>query len=104
MSSDLTKASEMPDTVNKDEAPDMTQPGDASVVAPEGETSFGPRNSKGWDGKLRVPKTAVLANPEALSDPEYSDEDNIMDGEEISPDEGTYSCRLPTLMRVLCQG
>lgn len=34
-----------------------------------------PRNSKGWDGKLRVEKKAVLANPEALSDPEYSDED-----------------------------
>lgn len=31
-------------------------------------------NSQGWDGKLRLPpKNAVLANPEALSDPEYSD-------------------------------
>jgi protein phosphatase 1 regulatory subunit 7 len=33
-------------------------------------------NSNGWDGKLRMPpRNAVLANPEALSDPEYSDPD-----------------------------
>ncbi|KAG9552112.1 L domain-like protein, partial [Aureobasidium melanogenum] len=34
-------------------------------------------NKSGWDGKLRLDKNkkAVLANPEALSDPEYSDED-----------------------------
>jgi protein phosphatase 1 regulatory subunit 7 len=35
-----------------------------------------PRDSNGWDGKQRVgPKNAILANPEALSDPDYSDED-----------------------------
>ena len=34
-----------------------------------------PHNKAGWDGKLRVNKQATLANPEALSDPEYSDED-----------------------------
>ncbi|KAK3722265.1 protein phosphatase regulatory subunit Sds22 [Vermiconidia calcicola] len=34
-----------------------------------------PHSKSGWDGKLRVNKQAVLANPEALSDPEYSDED-----------------------------
>jgi len=33
------------------------------------------RDSTGWDGKLRVEKKAVLANPEALTDPDYSDED-----------------------------
>lgn len=34
------------------------------------------RDSKGWDGKLRHPsKQAVLSNPEALTDPDYSDED-----------------------------
>ena len=54
----------------------------------EGEPSPGLRNSKGWDGKLRIPKNALLANPEALSDPEYSDEDNVVPGEEIEPDEG----------------
>jgi hypothetical protein len=46
----------------------MTNPDEMS-------SSSGPRDSKGWDGKLRVDKKAVLANPEALSDPEYSDED-----------------------------
>lgn len=33
-------------------------------------------NSSGWDGKLRMPpRNAVLANPEVLSDPDYSDPD-----------------------------
>ncbi|KAI9837050.1 MAG: hypothetical protein M1819_000699 [Sarea resinae] len=32
-----------------------------------------PRDSKGWDGKLRVDRRPVITNPEALSDPEYSD-------------------------------
>jgi len=54
----------------------------------DGTPSPGIRNSKGWDGKLRLPKNAVLANPEALSDPEYSDDENVVPGEEISADEG----------------
>jgi protein phosphatase 1 regulatory subunit 7 len=47
------------------------------------------QNSAGWDGKLRVPpKTAVLANPEALSDPDYSDPDNVAaPTEQIEADE-----------------
>lgn len=45
-------------------------------------------NSQGWDGKLRVPKNALVSNPEALSDPEYSDDDNVLPGEEIAADEG----------------
>lgn len=45
-------------------------------------------NGKGWDGKLRIPGRVSLANPEALSDPEYSDEDNVVPGDEIQPDEG----------------
>jgi protein phosphatase 1 regulatory subunit 7 len=41
-------------------------------------TSSKPRDSQGWDGKLRVgPKQAVLANPEALTDPDYSDPENV---------------------------
>ena len=64
-------------------------PANATAPSHDDEPSSGPRNSKGWDGKLRVPKTAVLANPEALSDPEYSDDDNVMEGEEISADEST---------------
>jgi protein phosphatase 1 regulatory subunit 7 len=49
-----------------------------------------PRDSKGWDGKLRVEKKPVLQNPEAISDPEYSDEENILPGEQIDADEGTF--------------
>lgn len=45
-------------------------------------------NGRGWDGKLRVPGRATIANSEALSDPEYSDEDNVAPGEEIQADEG----------------
>ncbi|KAI0856984.1 hypothetical protein F4860DRAFT_373831 [Xylaria cubensis] len=44
-------------------------------------------DSKGWDGKLRVDRSALIHNPEALSDPEYSDEDNVLPGEQIDPDE-----------------
>lgn len=47
-----------------------------------------PRDSKGWDGKLRVEKKTVLENPEAISDPEYSDDEHVLPGEEISADEG----------------
>lgn len=47
-----------------------------------------PHSRSGWDGKLRVSKQAVLANPEALSDPEYSDED-APPPEQIDADEGT---------------
>jgi hypothetical protein len=59
----------------------------------EGQASPGMKNSRGWDGKLRVPKSALLSNPEALSDPEYSDDDNIMPGEQISADEGLLLAR-----------
>ncbi|PQE18818.1 phosphatase 1 regulatory subunit SDS22 protein [Rutstroemia sp. NJR-2017a WRK4] len=55
----------------------------------EGSTkeSTTPRSSSGWDGKLRVEKKLELANPEALSDPEYSDEENVVPGEVINADE-----------------
>ncbi|KAK0291096.1 protein phosphatase regulatory subunit Sds22 [Friedmanniomyces endolithicus] len=53
-----------------------------------------PQSKSGWDGKLRVNKQATLANPEALSDPDYSDEDappidqieadeDLLDGEDF---------------------
>lgn len=54
----------------------------------EGQHPKSPRDSKGWDGKLRVERRPVMTNPEAISDPEYSDEENILPGEQISPDEG----------------
>ena len=47
------------------------------------------RDSKGWDGKLRVDRRAVVTNAEILSDPEYSDED-APPVEQIVADEGNY--------------
>ncbi|KMU77619.1 phosphatase 1 regulatory subunit 7 [Coccidioides immitis RMSCC 3703] len=44
------------------------------------------KDSKGWDGKLRVERHAVLTNPEALEDPDHSDED-ALPVEEIEADE-----------------
>ena len=49
-----------------------------------------PKDSNGWDGKLRVDRKPALENPEAISDPEYSDEEHIIPGEEIGADEGMY--------------
>lgn len=46
-----------------------------------------PQDSKGWDGKLRVERKAVVTNAGILSDPEYSDED-APPVEQISADEG----------------
>ena len=68
----------------------MTQHHISVVDSEEGHKSGAtPRSSSGWDGKLRVDKKLELVNPEALSDPEYSDEDQIMPGEDIEADEGT---------------
>ncbi|KAI0169153.1 protein phosphatases PP1 regulatory subunit sds22 [Hypoxylon sp. FL1284] len=53
----------------------------------DGQPSPGLRDSKGWDGKLRIDRNALLQNPEALSDPDYSDEENVLPGQEISADE-----------------
>ncbi|MCJ1301541.1 Protein phosphatase 1 regulatory subunit sds22 [Hypocenomyce scalaris] len=45
----------------------------ANGALPSTNTSS-PRDSRGWDGKLRVERKAIITNPEALSDPDYSDE------------------------------
>lgn len=47
------------------------------------------QDSKGWDGKLRVDRRAVITNAEVLSDPDYSDED-APPVEQIVADEGKY--------------
>lgn len=52
-----------------------------------------PHSKSGWDGKLRVNKQATLANPEALSDPEYSDDD-APPVDQIAADEGGISRRI----------
>lgn len=62
----------------------------------EAQVSKSPRSLSGWDGKLRITsrtpnnQRAVLENPEALSDPEYSDEDHVNPGEQIEADEGVF--------------
>jgi hypothetical protein len=72
----------------KPEAPHIELQDDSNSPRPDGQASPGLRNSKGWDGKLRVERSAVLANPEILeSDPE-SDDDNVLPGEELPADEG----------------
>ncbi|KAG7116762.1 Protein phosphatase 1 regulatory subunit SDS22 like protein [Verticillium longisporum] len=43
----------------------------------DGQSSPGIRNSKGWDGKLRVEPTATLANPEILESEPESDDENV---------------------------
>ncbi|KAH8750113.1 protein phosphatase-like protein PP1 regulatory subunit sds22 [Hyaloscypha finlandica] len=53
----------------------------------DGDTPKTARSISGWDGKLRVEKKLELANPEALSDPEHSDEENVLPGEMIDADE-----------------
>lgn len=48
------------------------------------------KDSKGWDGKLRVGQRAEITNPEAMEDPEYSDPE-APPAEEIEADEGMFS-------------
>jgi hypothetical protein len=75
------------------------------------QSSHNLRDSKGWDGKLRIDRTVTVQNPEALSDPEYSDEENVLPGESIGADEGIliyldfslYLKRAPTDPRVSFQ-
>jgi len=45
------------------------------------------KNKEGWDGKLRIEPKAVITNPEALEDSDYSDPD-APPVEEIDADEG----------------
>lgn len=46
------------------------------------------KNKEGWDGKLRMEPKAVITNPEALEDSDYSDPE-APPVEEIDADEGT---------------
>lgn len=62
-----------------DESPDTANPTNGRTL----------QDSKGWDGKLRVDRRAVVTNAEILSDPEYSDED-APPVEQISADEGPF--------------
>lgn len=64
----------------------MPQAGEPSAHLPTNHSSS-LAGINGWDGKLRLDKRAVLSNPEALSDPDYSDED-APPVEQIDADEG----------------
>lgn len=69
---------------------DSTPPAHISINGDDAEgheTPKTPRSSSGWDGKLRIEKKLELVNPEALSDPEHSDEENVVPGETIEADE-----------------
>jgi protein phosphatase 1 regulatory subunit 7 len=68
----------------------MEQDDQSPAKEPNGEEQphNPPLDSKGWDGKLRVERRPVLDNPEAISDPEYSDDEHVLPGEQISADEG----------------
>lgn len=74
-----------------------TPPGDDSNGG--GKPHLTPTDSKGWDGKLRVDRRPVLQNPEAISDPEYSDEEHVIPGEEINADEGKFHYMHFAIMR-----
>ena len=71
--------------------PSEADPAINSPIANDGSNGFAenarPRDSRGWDGRARVERRAVITNPEALSDPEYSDED-APPIQQISADEG----------------
>ncbi|KAL9633845.1 MAG: hypothetical protein Q9164_004448 [Protoblastenia rupestris] len=69
-----------------DSTPSANEMQDKTTDPPPPANGSGPRDSKGWDGKLRVDRRAVVTNAEALSDPEYSDED-APPVEEIGADE-----------------
>ena len=62
---------------------------DAPTDPPTSTNGTSLQDSKGWDGKLRVDRRAVVTNAEILSDPEYSDED-APPVEQIVADEGKY--------------
>lgn len=63
-----------------------TSNGDAPSSKPNTPQSV----KNGWDGKLRVNRQATLANPEALEDPDYSDED-APPVDQIEADEGWWA-------------
>ena len=71
--------------MSEDKTPNENGDGQPNGASSKSST---PHSKSGWDGKLRVNKQATLANPEALSDPDYSDED-APPPEQIDADEGT---------------
>ncbi|RDA86430.1 hypothetical protein CP532_6459 [Ophiocordyceps camponoti-leonardi (nom. inval.)] len=82
-----------PQTKSPDSPPSHIEIDDDGPPAPE-DASPRMRDSRGWDGKLRVPKSA---NAEALSDADGSGDSAVLsdqDVQEISADEGARLRRL----------
>lgn len=52
------------------------------------------KNKEGWDGKMRMEPKAVITNPEALEDSDYSDPE-APPVEEIDADEGKVPAAQP---------
>ncbi|ODA81515.1 hypothetical protein RJ55_00014 [Drechmeria coniospora] len=75
---------------------------DRAAPREDDETNHRMKNSKGWDGKLRVPKAARVTNPEALSDPDYSDDCNVLPGHEISADEDLLDSEDSGTEEIMC--
>ncbi|KAI0431057.1 hypothetical protein F5Y09DRAFT_340998 [Xylaria sp. FL1042] len=69
---------------NGEDAPSQNNHGSAPA---DTQHSHVLRDSKGWDGKLRINRNTEIQNPEALSDSDYSDAENVLLGEEIGADE-----------------
>ena len=74
-----------------------------SANAPLSTNGTTPRDSNGWDGKLRIGRRAEVVNAEILSDPEYSDED-APPVEQISADDGMFQHTSPSLLLTRCYG
>lgn len=75
----------------------MNSPTSGSPEPPTPTNGTTPHDSKGWDGKLRVDRKAVVTNAEILSDPEYSDED-APPVEQIEADEGWHISAISTFV------
>ena len=67
----------------------MDDPPDPTANSPPTSNGTSLQDSKGWDGKLRLDRRAVVTNAEILSDPDYSDED-APPIDQIVADEGKY--------------
>jgi len=74
---------------------------DDSAKPPPSANGTTPRDSNGWDGKLRVERRAEVVNAEILSDPEYSDED-APPVEQINADDGRSRPTFPFSLLTSC--
>ncbi|OQN97971.1 hypothetical protein B0A48_16276 [Cryoendolithus antarcticus] len=79
----------MTDATPPVDAPPPTNGSDHTPLSngTNGHSSALHSSKSNWDGKLRVAKTATLANPQALTDPDYSDDSDAPPPDQIAADE-----------------